>query len=768
VAWAIENTPSIGTLAGVYVKGIVKANPNVDTGYKNATYYICDLDANGEPANEFYVFRGKNVGNTDFTNVNQLTEGDEVIIYGTLKTYSSVKEFDAGNYIIANGRTAASISSVKVSGDADKTEYFAGETFEYAGLSARAIYNTGYQKNVTPTWKANTEASYIVSTSETINVTATYGGKTSANYPVAVEVTTKVLESIDVTPAALTGYKGVALPKPTTVTAHFDDGGIKSTQNVAALAIYDEAGDYDATSTAEQTIQVKYTFGLNTRTANYTVTLSSIHNSLATAYSVEEARAIINLDQEVGNDLDLANTDNTVWVLGRVTSVETNQIIIKDDADETKILYLWKYDFGAGITSVEVGDLIKAYGNLKLYSAKYELDEDCEIVWKQPKVSIEIENQTMEVDQTLTIADVATIDPALAPVTYSIKAGSDACITLAGGVITATAEGEATIIAHADAYEEYLGNEVEFSVTVHPAAHHTNVVLYAEYDGHYYALNNEATATEIDLFEGKVVVPDEATKNAIVWDRAEREGVATFLNGSKYLKGSTSTTLSVSEGASGSYQWTWKEAGYYTTNASGTIRTFLYRASADNGFMNYAASNKSTSDYADYTVIYTDEILVGTIETVRSVTPGRYGTICMEKNMLAVSGALMFNAVGKDAEKVYLETVAAPYAAGKPYCFLAEADELKAVYGSTTALSPVANGALRGTFVDMYQDAIDDAGSNLYIVSGNMLWQEDGQSDNEIPADRAYLLLNQVPDINVIASPAPGVLLMAMSVNRPT
>ena len=613
VAWAIENTPSTSTLAGVYVKGIVKANPSVSTQYNNADYFICDLDANGEPANEFYVYRGKNVDNTNFTNVNQLAEGDEVVIIGTLKTYQGTKEFDAGNYIIANGRTAAAVSSVVVSGTADKTEYFASETFQFAGLNARAIYNTGYQKDVTAaaTWKANGEDSYTVSTSENVNVTAAYGGETSANYPISVTVTTKTLQSIEVSPAALTGYKGVTLPKPATVTAHFDDQGVASESNVTALAIYDEANVYNATSTSEQTIQVKYSFGLNTRTANYTVTLSSIANTLNTAYSVNKAREIIDLDQEAGNDLDLANADNKVYVVGRVTSVENNQIIIKDDADETKVLYLWKYDYETGITSVEVGDLIKAYGNLKLYSPKYEMDEGCKIVWKQPKVELSFANKTMEVGENRTIS--GTVTPAEAPVTFSIKAGSDECIALNGDEITATAVGTATIVVTAEDYNEYLGNSKEFTVTVSPAKIHTDVVILAEYNGHYYALNNTAGTTEVQFENGMVIVPDQDTKMAILWDRAEREGVATFYNAkaSKFLNGGTSTALGM-ETEEGTYtSWTWVETetkAYYTSNLGASARTFMYNMNGQT-IKNYAVSNIGNGSYAQANV-YTGAVAV--------------------------------------------------------------------------------------------------------------------------------------------------------------
>ena len=558
----------------------------------------------------------------------------------------------------------------------------------------------------------------------------------------------------------MTGYKGIALPKPTTVTAYFDDLGVASSANITALATYDEAGVYDATSTSEQTIQVKYTFGLNTRTADYTVTLSSIHNSLATAYSVEEARAIINLDQEVGNDLDLANTDNTVWVLGRVTSVETNQIIIKDDADETKILYLWKYDFGAGITSVEVGDLIKAYGNLKLYSAKYELDEDCEIVWKQPKVSIEISNQTMEVGETLTIADVATIDPAAAPVSYEIVANDDNCITLneSTGLITAVAEGTATVSITAEDYQEYLGNSKTFTVTVKPAAVHTNVVLLAEYDGHYYALNNAAGTTEVQMRGGKVVVADEATMNAIVWNRAESEGVATFYNdaANKYLKGSSGTSLSVVASEGDYTSWSWVETttkAYYTSDPNAqTVRTFLYQSGQ--GIKNYAASNIGNNSYAQ-PIMYTGEIVVGEITTLRdNLFDGKWGTYCPAQTVIVPEGASFYTLTYKEDQagvpyKVFFDEIAegASLEAGKPYLFIAEGETITGIkIGESTTTVHSYNGFIgvldnANTRLEVY--AQDEAAHRYYIIYGNEI-RLCGEGWFNVPVERAYLDMSQM------------------------
>ncbi|MBR5655402.1 MAG: chitobiase/beta-hexosaminidase C-terminal domain-containing protein [Prevotella sp.] len=89
------------TLEKVYVKGIVSQIDDINTTqYYNATYYISD---DGSTDNQFYVYRGKNLANSDFTSEEQLQKGDEVVVYGDLTIYGSDKvfEFKQGNYIVS-------------------------------------------------------------------------------------------------------------------------------------------------------------------------------------------------------------------------------------------------------------------------------------------------------------------------------------------------------------------------------------------------------------------------------------------------------------------------------------------------------------------------------------------------------------------------------------------------------------------------------------------------------------------------------------------
>ncbi len=86
----------------VYVKGIVSEITSLDpTNYPNARYYISD---DGTTTDQFYVYNGKYLGNTNFTSTDQLAVGDTVIVYGELTTYTSgttsTNEFAADNYIV--------------------------------------------------------------------------------------------------------------------------------------------------------------------------------------------------------------------------------------------------------------------------------------------------------------------------------------------------------------------------------------------------------------------------------------------------------------------------------------------------------------------------------------------------------------------------------------------------------------------------------------------------------------------------------------------
>lgn len=113
VAKALETANALSdnetTTENFYIKGKVtrKANtadeigPNSSKKYKDMNYYISD---DGTQSKELYIYRGKYLEGADFTDYEQLKEGDEVIIYGQLQKYIDANNGNAVTPEVKNSK----------------------------------------------------------------------------------------------------------------------------------------------------------------------------------------------------------------------------------------------------------------------------------------------------------------------------------------------------------------------------------------------------------------------------------------------------------------------------------------------------------------------------------------------------------------------------------------------------------------------------------------------------------------------------------------
>lgn len=478
VADALALVPEAGDNSDyVYVGGLISYvdETSWDENFKNINYYI---SANGTRENELLVFHGyKGYDKETFDAITDIKAGDKVIVYGKLTNYQGTKEFAQNNksgvYSYIYQFTEAILSSVEVGGTLTKTDYFINDDFTREGLTAAAVYsNTGYSKDITDeaTW-TNNLAGGKVTEDGTVRVTATYN-TVSGYKDVEVTVTTKVLESIELSETALTGYLGQAVQKPATVTAHFDDNGVKTTENVTAFASFDDS-DYDASSTAEQTITVSYQFGnAPAQTADYTITLSSIRNTIETAYTVEKGRSIIDLDNLAENNLELDDEGNKVFVQGYITNITSNKYTIKDNIEDTEFIEISEGTLGDGISSVKVGDLIKVEGNLYFYENNSHTVQKHQILNGEIVAVVRTPNLTvadvaeMEVNFTADLAEAdLTIDRdgSEGAITFSC---SDAAVTIVNNKLHAAEAGDATVTATIAANGIYTEASTTFNVHV--------------------------------------------------------------------------------------------------------------------------------------------------------------------------------------------------------------------------------------------------------------------------------------------------------------
>ena len=340
----------------------------------------------------------------------------------------------------------------------------------------------------------------------------------------------------------------------------------------------------------------------------YTEPKVDISNDEASAYTVDKAFELIG---DVSSDLD-----KTVYVKGLVAVAPTSNptedgqmtYSISDNGENTgdvlKVYLGWNLN-GTKFTSkndVKLGDYVVVKGQLFNYNGTYELNKGNQLVQHVKAATISIADITMEVGETKTIAATITPDAAKTEVAYSIKAGSDDCITLSENNITAKAEGTATIVATiATAEGEYMGKTVEFKVTVNPVASISKVIILAQYGDEWYAMTNVCTdskqmgALKVNFQNGVLYDVAESDKASITWELSVLENKATFKNSDKYLIGGTSTTLNY---ANSKFEWVVDGDKYLSDSKT---RSFMYNEAGC--FKNYAISNVGKSDYSGLPVV---------------------------------------------------------------------------------------------------------------------------------------------------------------------
>lgn len=86
------------TTTQVYVKGIVSQVDSYNSTYNSVTYWISE---DGATTNQFEVYSGKNLNNTNFSSKDDVEVGADVIIYGYIKKFNSTYEFDKNNYLVS-------------------------------------------------------------------------------------------------------------------------------------------------------------------------------------------------------------------------------------------------------------------------------------------------------------------------------------------------------------------------------------------------------------------------------------------------------------------------------------------------------------------------------------------------------------------------------------------------------------------------------------------------------------------------------------------
>ena len=232
--------------SNVYTKGIVSRISEVSTANGNATYFISD---DGTTTDELEVYRGKYIGNTNFTSEGQIQVGDTVVVFGNITTYNTVVEYAQGNYLISlksEARLSLSPSTVEVTVGTDVEVTASPSNFE----SGTITYAFDEDNCATLSHVGNTITVHGDAVgSYTFTVTGQVGGVAQASAELVVTVVNPYPTNISrsgyasftdaQTFADGTGSLTITYSDSSTATKHLGDIGVKlliSDVEVAASA----------------------------------------------------------------------------------------------------------------------------------------------------------------------------------------------------------------------------------------------------------------------------------------------------------------------------------------------------------------------------------------------------------------------------------------------------------------------------------------------------------------------------------------------------
>ena len=135
---AISVADALTTADGttVLVKGIVTRTDAYNSKYTNLNYYLADAAAD----NELEVYRGMGLKGADITSADDIARGDEVFVYGTLKTFNSTKELDASSIILKQTK-AEEKTSITAAGWAT---YVTARSVDFSKTSDIKAYTVAY------------------------------------------------------------------------------------------------------------------------------------------------------------------------------------------------------------------------------------------------------------------------------------------------------------------------------------------------------------------------------------------------------------------------------------------------------------------------------------------------------------------------------------------------------------------------------------------------------------------------------------------------
>lgn len=760
VAAALDALNSSSPIADQFVYGKISTAPASNPSSGRLTYYISD---DGTTTNQLEVYNGFGLNGASFTDKTDLQVGDEVTVYGTLKIYNEKKEFDAGNYLLEFNRPEVQTYSItyEENGGAEvadvaeatnlpdplptttKDNKAFGGWFTDAEFNTPAVAGAALTSNVTLYAKWNDISAWA--SVYTSNVTLSIEGGTNAS-AAKVKLTSDGTEydALKAGTSSKVGAVVVTVPDGAT-KLHFHAYGWNG-ENVtlgvtAPTGVTVSPASVNIAANTGVTSNSPFTLaeGSDPKTdAYYAITLSGNTGETALTFTATSGKRFVlfGVNQEGAATPASIAVNPTSLAFGSVEQganieAKTINVTLTEVAAATVTLA----GDGAPAFSIDK-EALNASGiitvtpnttNVGTYAATITISDNAS------------EAESVEVAVSMTVTEPMAVDD---------LSGTWTLVTEASQLVA----GKKVIIASVPEEGSAITMSTRQATNNRPGVSGATIA------------ENAITAQS-----GTAVFTLEAgtQENTIAFKSSANEYLCAASSTKNYLHSQTenddngSWTISIAEGVA-------------TITAQGTYSRNVMRYNPNNGspiFACYASDSETGTLITLYVQESEPEPELNYVEARTELTVGKFYTICMPQNILGVRGATFWNLNNRDesGSMVYFVEAEAPFAAGKPYIFIATATTLEVAYGEENAGSPVANGALRGTFSAMTQsdfDAISAANSSspIYMLVDNQLRQVAGRTGNSLGANRAYVIYNELQAGE--PTPAPGRRVLAMPMNE--
>lgn len=258
--------------------------------------------------------------------------------------YDSVLILEGVKCILNNGETTINLSSIEITQEPDKMEYYAGEQFDPTGMIIIGSYtNDGKSKEITDyTWSPET---FITDGEQDVVITATASvSDDDDNDPITTSLTVNVigleLQSIEIiTQPDKTSYTHYSAFDPTgmKVIGHYNSGGIQElTEYTWSPETFEEVGDHQVTITVTaDEKEFTATVDVNVYAKIESLSITTLPSTLEyyTGYDFDPTGMIITAKYSDGTSAEITDYD---YEPKTFTSANENTVTIsKDDVTTT-------------------------------------------------------------------------------------------------------------------------------------------------------------------------------------------------------------------------------------------------------------------------------------------------------------------------------------------------------------------------------------------------------------------------------------------------